>query len=1030
MKENGRNIIVEIINRSQYDWNNHKILQRNREPSHVDFYPFEDLRSAKIGDVQQNSRVQMLNGLWSFEWFDCPWKVTEEIINKKVTDEEQKIQVPLNWQYAGFGVRCYTNILYPFPVDPPFAPNQNETGVYRRNFQIEDTSEKHFIRFEGVESAFHIYINGTQVGYSQGSRLPSEFDITNFVICGENQITVVVYQYSDGSYLEDQDMWRLGGIIRDVVLIHRPNSYLQNCILDPDFDVETGEGVLNPQILVSNSKSKIIIDVWSMEGKRIDSFELENEKKKNLRIKNILPWTAETPNTYIITLQVQDIERNTLEVIRQQIGFRHIEIENGILKLNGRRIFMRGINRHEYNPKTGRAITKEQIYEEILLIKEAGCNAIRCSHYPNQPYFYEVCDCLGIYVIDECDLETHGLEPINQHQLLCNNPEWESAYLDRIERMVSRDRNHPCVLLWSLGNEASYGKNFQEMYRWCKENEPSRPVHYEGDFKNQSVDVSSTMYSSIGELKELDLQMNPKIPHVLCEFGHAMGNGPGSLKEYCQVCEESQRIQGMFVWEFKDHGVEAKFPNGEIDYKFGGEFGESVHSGNFCVDGLVRSDGVPTPGFWEYSKQIQAITVEVNLDERVLFVKNKFDFLDLSAFTCKVSIVVDGIVEESLYLDIPVIESKSVGEIKLPKELFCGYEENQLVTWNFEFLSKEPICHRKTEGWKVGQESILFQNESAINENLSKCLPKVEVKGDKIFVSGSDFSLEIALSDGRIRNYMKSNKLFLNAGPILNYNRPYTDNDELIKEHWIEKHLHSMQMNISTISYEGKDSLLCIECQGKFSPKSMEWGTNVRIFYCITGDGEVVVSLKGEFYGSVPEELPKIGTQSELPKEFHIVKWRGFGPEECYNDSYGAQMDGIWEREVEKMGFAYTCPQENGNRTGVCWSILKNEKGQGIVVSTDSKMDMSVRCYSDLKLENARHNCELEIDDSIYWNLDYINSGLGSGSCGPSAMPQYKAYPIPFQWNMILKCFDETEQDIQVARKALGSLNYIKKQIL
>lgn len=1022
--------VVEIIDRSQYDWNNQWILERNREPARVDFYPFEDLESAKKGDIQRNSRIEILNGLWSFEWFDCPWKVTEEIINKKVLEDEPKIYVPLNWQYAGFGERCYANLLYPFPVDPPFVSNQNETGVYRKKFRVENLKGNIFVRFEGVESAFHVYVNGRLVGYSQGSRLPSEFNITEYVVYGDNQITVEVYQYSDGSYLEDQDMWWLGGIIRDVVVIYRPKFYLKNCVLDPDFDVETGEGILNPKIECSNSEVRVGLSVWSQNEKLVTSFELD-KKISSLRIKNILPWTAETPNLYIVTIQLFDKLGNTLEVIRQKIGFRHIEIHSGELKLNGKRIFMKGVNRHEYNPKTGRAITKKQIYEELLLIKEMGCNAIRCSHYPNNSYFYEVCDQLGIYVIDECDLETHGLEPIGLQKLLCDDPEWEKAYLDRLERMVSRDRNHPCVLLWSLGNESSYGRNFRVMYQWCKENEPSRPVHYEGDFKNQSVDVSSTMYSTIGELKELDLQLNPKRPHILCEFGHAMGNGPGSLKEYFRVCEESERIQGLFIWEFKDHGVEKIFSNGKMDYAFGGEFGETFHSGNFCMDGLVRSDGVPTPGLLEYSKVIQPITVEeVELEKRIVVIKNKFDFIDLSFFMCKLSVIVDGKIENIVYIDLPKIDPKCKGEMALPIELYQVYRENHLVVWELEFISQKPVCHRKKNGWKVGRKEIVYQDEKAIAEEVRGGMPEIEVRDDRIYITGDDFSVEISLSDGRIYNYRRGKKVFINAGPILNYNRPFTDNDEINKIHWMEKHLHSMQMNISHICYEEKKDGICIKCRGRFSPKAMGWGTNINIIYNVLRGGEIAISIQGDFYGEVPSELPKIGTQSEIPEEFQIIKWKGLGPGECYGDSCDAQMEGIWEQIAKHMGFKYSCPQENGNRTGVQWATLKNQKGEGVVVSAYSKIDMSIRCYSDKEIEKAKHNSDLKEENIYYWNLDYKNSGLGSGSCGPSAMPQYKVYPIPFELDLILKCINETESELEVARKLMGILGDIKEKTI
>ncbi|MEG0895353.1 MAG: glycoside hydrolase family 2 TIM barrel-domain containing protein, partial [Oscillospiraceae bacterium] len=553
----------------KFDYQNNKVLSKNRKNSRVSFVPFKDEKSAIL--EQNSDRVTMLNGNWDFEWYSSPLYVTNDVIeNKKL---QNTIEVPLNWQFDGYGKLLYTDEMYPFPINPPYIPMENETGVYKKCIEVSKEMLTNLsIRFEAVESAFHLFINGKEVGYSQGSRMASEFDITKFVKEGKNEICVVVYQYSDGTYLEDQDMWWLGGITRDVYLIERKNICIQNLVLDPDYNVEQKIGVLNINPSLTGTD---FLDIIVLDGeKQIASFKKVKAGEKTVcSINSVKPWTAETPNLYKVIAVVYDSNGNVAEAVPFNIGFRKIEIIDGIMLVNGQRIFMKGVNRHEYNNKRGRAITKEQTRADLMLIKNAGMNAVRTSHYPNMPYFYEVADEIGLYIIDECDLETHGFEIEGKPATLAENSDWQDAYIDRLERMVQRDRNHACIIMWSLGNESWFGKNFVAMYKWCKVNEPMRPVHYQDDDFNEIMDVSSTMYSTIGGLYELDVAPIKK-PHILCEYAHAMGNGPGSLKEYFEVCENSKRIQGVFVWEFREHGIYHKRADGKVEFRYGGDFGE------------------------------------------------------------------------------------------------------------------------------------------------------------------------------------------------------------------------------------------------------------------------------------------------------------------------------------------------------------------------------------------------------------------------------------------------------------------------
>lgn len=998
-----------------FDWNTQTVLSKNRCAPRVHFYPYPDCSTALSGNRESSDRVESLDGLWNFNWFSSPLEVSNALLNTPYDPKAPSIAVPMNWQYAGFGKFCYTDLLYPFPVDPPHVPMENETGVYRRSFHVEGPM-KTFLRFEGVESAFHLYVNGVEAGYSQGSRLPSEFDVSNLVHPGENQLAVVVYQYSDGTYLEDQDMWWLGGIPREVLLLRRPQCHLEDFILNPDYDIETQEGILRPVLPVS-APAQVRLSVYDAEGTL-----LQTGNETELRISKVHPWTAETPVLYTVVAEVLDESGACTEAACQRVGFRHIAIEEGVLKVNGSPIFMRGVNRHEYNPKTGRAITRQQTAQELGLIKDAGLNAIRCSHYPNNPFFYDICDELGLYVIDECDLETHGFEPLGKDTQLCSDPSWKDAYLDRIQRMVGRDRNRACVILWSLGNESAYGPNFRAMYDWCKEQEPSRPVHYEGDFRNQSVDVSSTMYSTVGRLKELDLQQDPKRPHILCEFAHAMGNGPGGLKEYFKVCEESERIQGLFVWEFKDHGVYEEGPDGEARYRFGGEFGEDFHNGNFCMDGLVRSDGVPSPGFFEYARVAEPVHVEqFDLKNKVFTLKNRFDFLNLSAFSCNLTVLCDGNLQSTHSFDLPPIAPRQKADLSIDESLLEDLPQEGLVTLEVEFLSTAPVGNQSI-GWIAGRAATVVREESKAPAE-SKQPATCTLVGHTLHISGPDLSCVLDPATGCIRDYRVKDRLLMERGPLLNYNRPYTDNDQCHKDEWTEKHLHSMKMSVKSMDWATENEALVITVRGIFSPAALDWGTNVAVTYHIWENGAISVSLQGDFYGTAPTELPKIGTQSYLPTDVQSIIYRGYGPGECYCDSKQAQSDGIWTADPETMGFSYSCPQENGNRTDVRWLVLTNGEGSGLSVAASRPIDMALRPYSDEMLQATSHRCDLIRDPNrLYLHLDYRNSGLGSGSCGPAALQNHKAYPISYEWSMAFVPVDNTLTPAQNGRRAMGYL--------
>jgi beta-galactosidase/evolved beta-galactosidase subunit alpha len=1009
-----------ILNINDNDWNNYKVLSRNREKSRVHFYPYENEEKALKYDKAYSKRVKMLNGEWDFKWYESPVLIDLDRLSE--LKDYDTIQVPKNWQFEGHGKFVYTDMWYDFPVDVPYVSgNQNETGLYHRTFTLAQKPDRLAIRFEGVESAFHVYINGQLIGYSQGSRYPSEFDISKALLVGENDIHVIVYQYCDGSYLEAQDMWWLGGIIRDVYLIERKPCFIENLILDPDYDWKTQTGYLNTNISIEG-QGQLSLRIYDEDKlhKEIQEVPL----KGPIAIEEILPWTSETPKLYTLIFTLRDDTGSICEVVPQRVGFRHLEIVEGDLRLNGKRFMLKGINRHEYSAWSGRAITYEETLAELQLIKDYHMNAIRTSHYPNNSFFYDLCNALGIYVIDEADLESHGLEVVKTDTLMCDDPIYQDAYIDRVERMVERDRNHACVVMWSLGNESAYGVNFKAMYEWCKKHEPSRPVHYEGDAYNESVDVSSTMYSSVGKLYELDRE-DIKKPHILCEFGHAMGNGPGSLKEYVDLMETSNRIQGFFIWEFKDQGVYQKDECGIERFLFGGEFGEDFHNGNFCMDGMVMANNQPTPGLEEYAKLIEHIQVTSwDVREAKVGVKNRFDFIDTSMIDITYKLLHNHEHVLSLTEAMPIIGPQEEGFVHIPGELLA-YESEMQAYLHLEFTFRQPM-----NGWSEG--TVLGHHVLSLKETVQEIIGikeslDVEEKNGILKVIGKTFELSISKQDGYIQNLIMNGVRQIEKGPKVNFFRAYTDNDVKNEENWELQHLHAMTMNVYSIKYQQSDCKVQVDVHGRVGARGLSWGCNTNLTYHISQDGYIRLEWSGVFVGPAPKQLPKIGLQLEVSKSFSNVTYKGEGPGECYRDSRENAYAGVYSMPYEQLSFPYMVPQENGNRTNVSWASLSSEKG-GIQFASEN-MDFSVRDTTDIELNRAKHQADLKKASNLIVNCDMINSGLGSQSCGPDRMNQYKAITKNFTFDLVIKPFASTKGCVDVENEIIEAAKLLAYRI-
>jgi len=1012
------------------DWENLKVLQRNRLKSRAYFIPYPDVDSALTFQREISDRIKLLNGRWKFHYDPSPQEAPRDFYREDYdVSSWDEIRVPSNWQMEGYGHPHYTNVMYPFPVDPPRVPSENPTGSYRREFHIdEDLKDKRVIlRFEGVDSAFHVWVNGKEVGYSQGSRLPSEFDITSYVRPGKNILAVRVYQWSDGSYLEDQDMWWLSGIFRDVYLIIRPRVYIRDFFITTDLDETYKSGILRVKLEIVNTgeenvdnhrvsfifmdadlktinEKEVVVSLAPQEERHIEiEFPVEDPRK----------WSAEDPYLYNLIIILKNEEEKILEVVPNKVGFRKIELKGGNFLVNGVPIKLKGVNRHEHHPDFGRAVPIEWAEQSIILMKRHNINTVRTSHYPDDPRFYDLCDKYGIYVIDETDLECHGFAFTGDINRISNDPEWQSAYIDRIERTVHRDKNHPCVIFWSLGNESGFGINHEAMADWCRRNDPTRLIHYERDTSAKVADVVSTMYTPVEKLEELGKLEGMEKPHILCEYAHAMGNGPGNLKEYWEVFYKYKRLQGGCIWEWMDHGIRKKTPDGKEYFAYGGDFGDEPNDGNFVIDGLVFPDHTPSPGLIEYKKIIEPVKVEeIDLKKGEVKITNLYDFISLDHLTMSWSVVVDGKPVEGGEISIKGIPAKASKVINIPYTLPENAEPNTDYWLNIYFtLSKDTLWAERGHIVAWAQFKLPVESGKPVKVLNVDSMPELNCKdsGNTIEINGSDFSLIFNRVRGTIDRIMYNGIDLIKIGPRLNLWRAPIDNDKYVIENWKKKFVHLLNHRIDAVHTEIKGkSLIEIKVLSCIAPPVVNWKIDTEYTYLIYGSGDIIITVKGKPQGDLPMVFPRIGLKMGVNNELDQVMWYGRGPGESYVDSKEANPFGIYRKSVDELYTPYVRPQENGNRTDVRWVALTDKKGIGVLFVGMPAINFSAHRFEPEDFEKARHTSELVPRDYIVLNIDYKHNGLGSASCGPAPLEKYLLYPQDFEFSVRVKPFNNS----------------------
>lgn len=1011
------------------DWENLKVLQKNRLKSRAYFIPYPDLDSALTFQREVSERIKLLNGKWKFHYAPSPYEAPKDFYKEDYdVSSWDEIRVPSNWQMEGYGYPHYTNVMYPFPVDPPRVPSENPTGSYRREFYIDEELENKriILRFEGVDSAFHVWVNGSEVGYSQGSRLPSEFDITSYVKRGKNILAVRVYQWSDGSYLEDQDMWWLSGIFRDVYLIIRPDVYVRDIFIIGDLDEKYESGTLRVKVDLINTKEArgdykiafIFLDdchkLLREEGKAVSIDSLEEKSVEiEFPVDNPRKWSAEDPYLYNLITILKDEKDNTLEVIPNKVGFRKIELKNGVFLVNGVPIKLKGVNRHEHHPDFGRAVPIEWAEQSIILMKRHNINAVRTSHYPDDPRFYDLCDRYGIYVIDETDLECHGFAFAGDINRISNDPEWQEAYIDRIERTVHRDKNHPCIIFWSLGNESGFGINHEAMAEWCRKNDTTRLIHYERDTSAKVADVVSTMYTPVEKLEELGKLTDMEKPHILCEYAHAMGNGPGNLKEYWEVFYKYKRLQGGCIWEWMDHGIRRKTPDGKEYFAYGGDFGDEPNDGNFVIDGLVFPDHTPSPGLIEYKKVIEPVRVEeIDLKKGEVKITNLYDFISLDHLNMSWNITVDGKLIDGGEVPIKGIKAKESRVINIPYNLPEDPEPNTDYWLNIYFtLANDTIWAEKghTVAWAQFKLPVEIKREP--KRLVIDSMPSLVYKDldNLVEINGSDFKLIFNKVNGTIDKLIYNNTELIEFGPRLNLWRAPIDNDKYVVENWRKKFVHLLKHRIDEVSVDVKnEKLVEIKVFSCIAPPVVNWKIDTEYMYHIYGSGDILIKVKGKPQGDLPMVFPRIGLKIRLNKDIDQVMWYGRGPGESYIDSKEANPFGIYRKTVDELYTPYVKPQENGNRTDVKWVSLTDRRGIGLIIIGMPTINFSAHRFEPEDFEKAKHTCDLIPRDYIVLNIDYKHNGLGSASCGPAPLEKYLLYPQDFEFSIRIKPFNNS----------------------
>lgn len=995
------------------------VLHENTMPARAYYIPASRRMDNLVEHREESDRMQLLNGTWKFQYFNSIYDVQEPFFEKDYdTENFDEIQVPSVWQMAGYDTHQYTNIRYPFPFDPPYVPQDIPCGTYAHTFVYhkDENAPKAFLNFEGVDSCFYVWINGSYVGYSQVSHMTSEFDITDLLRDGENSIAVLVMKWCDGSYLEDQDKFRMSGIFRDVYILKRPKQAIS------DYHIKTRIEDMLAKVEIEMkfySPLNVKISIEDRNGAVVALGSIAEEGTAVLEIASPELWNTENPYLYKLILETEN------EVIVDHIALRKIEIKDQVIYLNGQKIKFRGVNRHDSDPVTGFTINPEQITTDLTLMKQHNFNAIRSSHYPNAPFFYEMCDKYGFMVIDEADIEAHGPFMIYRkedtdynrfkrwNEKIADDPVWEEAIVDRVKLMVERDKNRFCIVMWSMGNESAYGCNFEKALEWTKNFDPDRITQYESaryrnydetyDYSN--LDVYSRMYPALSEIQEY-LDKDGSKPFLLVEYCHSMGNGPGDFEDYFQMIQDNDKMCGGFVWEWCDHAIaHGTAENGKIIYAYGGDHGEEIHDGNFCMDGLVYPDRTVHTGLLEYKNVYRpARVISYDKESGELVLHNYMDFDDLKDYV-KISyeLTQDGLVISKGKLPEVSAAPHSEGKINLK----INVPESGKCYLKF-------IYHLKKELPLLDEDHILGFDEIEVSKDGAKCklaekwLQKTAVDSElqvnendtQIHIKGREFAYTIDKRTALFTEMKFAGREYLNHPMELNIWRAPTDNDMYIKSEWKKAHYDKAYTRAYTTEVvQGKHGVK-ITSHASVVAETVQKILDVTITWKIEAAGKIDADIEVTKDDEFPD-LPRFGVRMFLDKKLSAARYFGMGPQESYCDKHQAASHGLYQANVDDLHEDYIRPQENGSHYD-CEYVELNNSRYGIVVSAENAFSFNASYYTQEELEEKTHNYELTESDSVVFCVDYALNGIGSNSCGPVVLEQYRFDDVLFRFQFTL----------------------------
>ena len=1000
-------------------YENLSVLHENTMPARAYYIPASRRMDNLVEHREESDRMQLLNGTWKFQYFNSIYDIQDSFFEKNYdTENFDEIQVPSVWQMAGYDTHQYTNIRYPFPFDPPYVPQDIPCGVYVHTFEYsrDEKAPKSFLNFEGVDSCFYVWINGSYIGYSQVSHMTSEFDVTDVLQDGTNTVAVLVMKWCDGSYLEDQDKFRMSGIFRDVYILKRPKQAIS------DYHIKTRIEDMLAKVEIEMkfySPLNVKISIEDRNGAVVALGSIAEEGKAVLEIASPELWNTENPYLYKLILETEN------EVIVDHIALRKIEIKDQVIYLNGQKIKFRGVNRHDSDPVTGFTINTEQITTDLTLMKQHNFNAIRSSHYPNAPFFYEMCDKYGFMVIDEADIEAHGPFMIYRkedtdynrfkrwNEKIADDPVWEEAIVDRVKLMVERDKNRFCIVMWSMGNESAYGCNFEKALEWTKNFDPDRITQYESaryrnydetyDYSN--LDVYSRMYPALSEIQEY-LDKDGSKPFLLVEYCHSMGNGPGDFEDYFQMIQDNDKMCGGFVWEWCDHAIaHGTAENGKTIYAYGGDHGEEIHDGNFCMDGLVYPDRTVHTGLLEYKNVYRpARVISYNKESGELVLHNYMDFDDLKDYV-KISyeLTQDGLmISKGILPEFSVAphgEGKTNLKINVPENGKC-------------YLKL--IYHLKKELPLLDEDHILGFDEIEVSKEDTKCklaekwIPKTVVDSElqvnendtQIHIKGREFAYTIDKRTALFTEMKFAGREYLNHPMELNIWRAPTDNDMYIKSEWKKAHYDKAYTRAYTTEVvQGKHGVK-ITSHASVVAETVQKILDVTITWKIEAagkiDADIAVTKDDEF-----PDLPRFGVRMFLDKKLSAVRYFGMGPQESYCDKHQAASHGLYRADVGDLHEDYIRPQENGSHYD-CEYVELNNSRYGIVASAEKAFSFNASYYTQEELEKKTHNYELIESDSVVFCVDYALNGIGSNSCGPVVLEQYRFDDVLFRFQFTL----------------------------